>query len=1268
VIVHGDRLEVRLFGGFSLSCGGEALPPLPSRQARLLFAWLVLHAGRPQPRSVLADRFWPEVAESRGRRRLSHALWQVQDALAERTPGHGYLTASGDAVTFDVAAPYWLDVEEFEQRLDRVDAAGAIDGAGLRDLERCVDLYQGELLAGSYEPWVVAEQDRLRQRYVTALGRLVDGCKQRGNFADALAFARRVTHEAPLREDAHREVMRLCVLLGQPSQALEQFERCRSVLTEELGTEPSAATLQLRERILQTRDAGTSRRAPVDQLISRRLVGRDDARVTLVDQLERTLAGSTGMVFVEGEPGIGKTTLLAQAAEDARWRGFTVLWGACPGADVAYGPISEALLPELGPVRVAQLRAHVEPVWLREASQLIPTLAALQGTGSDGSVPTATLAAAQAAERMREALVQVVRGLAAIDPLLLVIEDVHRADQETLSLLRRLSRASSGRLCALLSFRDVDAREDPSVWSTLRAVDRDARPVRIRLEPLSAFETAGLLREVLGATEVPAGFAGAMHREGGGNPLYVLEILRAMRDAGSLTDQQRDRLDTVTVPVTEGLRTVIGGRLDALDAPSNDIVGLAAVLGPEFPLDTLRLASGLDQRELTTVVGELVRRNVLQVTGDRCRFSHAATCRVALSLLEEERARELHAIAGSALETTHPEQAEALASHFRRAGQPRRALPYLRAAADRALTLHAYGTAAGHLTAAVAFGARVPMATEERFDLLTRLETVLDVIGWRDRQAAVLDELTTFAGTETSRVVEAQLRRATYLGHIDRFDDAVMVAREAVERASAAVPVLRARALTALGRVLGWSGQNDAAVDALQGAVDLLGHDDAAASRTRVELATAQRFLQRFDQAGRELEQALVLAEANDDPAGTVEALGALADLAAETGRTDEAVDLHDRAIALARRIGYRHREGVGLVNLGTVRLTRGEPALALAAYDHAIEVFDALGNHRGVAMVQVNRAWTRHRWLGQDDDAGRDARAALHYFEPVGYGGAAAVCLETLAGVARRRGELERAAGHLADGLAAAREAGDRRAEVQLLRGQIELALARGDEQQAASRIADALPLVRRLGITEFMADLTTLRALASLAAGDAPAAWAAAEIALAHLPTSAEPHRIHRRIARVAETTGRDDLARQHHVAAYRLLVDALDGLDARSRATAIDAVPEHHAIIAAGEAVTPRALHLRLAHRSAPRGRALEPSELVPVTVELVLPAASASQRREQVLAFLDQVRGQDALATVADLAAAFDVSESTIQRDLRALRSQGHTPATRGTETA
>ena len=1251
-----DVLRIELFGGFSLTHDGEQLPPLASRHARLLFAWLALERGRPQPRPVLCDRLWPDVPESRARRRLSHALWQIQDAFGEglRRP---YLLTPGDHVQFDASAPYWLDVEEFEERLDEVDRDGADDPTAIRHLRRCLELYKGDLLAGSYEEWVLREQDRLRQRQVTALVRLVDACKNRGNFDEALVVARRLTHQEPLREESHREVMKLCMLTGQPDLAIEQYERCRSVLDEELGTVPSATTDELYDRVLQRRDTDTTRRAPIDELASERLVARDDERTQLVDQLERTLLGHAGTVLLEGEPGVGKTQLLAHAAEDARWRGFTVLWGTAGEIDVPYAALRQAIAAELDPIRVAQLRAQLSPVWLEEAGRLLPGLA-----GPRAAATTAPMEGGDAAERMRQALVEVLVGLAAIDPVVLVLEDVHLADAETMEVLRTLARhPEPGRLLALLSYRDVDAREDAAVWSRLRDLDRDARPVRLRLEPLNPFETGALLREVLSASSLPAGFVESVHREAGGNPLYALELLRSLRDTGALAGGI-DQLDAVGVPVSDGLRGLIRSRVELLGWEALTVAEFAAVLDVHTDLDTLEGGVGLGPRQLSTAIGELARRNLVRPEAGGWRFTHAATRQVLLDDLPTERATQLHTAAADGLERTRPDEVEAIAHHLTRAGLPRRALPYLRRAADRAIELHAYATAARHLDAAVDAIDSVPSTIEDRCALLLRAEEVNHVLGRRDRQAVLLELLEELTTADATLATTVAIRRARHLGHVDELDAAVRVARSAVAEAPDAR--LRGRARTSLGEVRHWQGHHEEAVGLLDTAVTELG-DDPEALHAMYALATALRALQRFDQAREILEDALALADATDDDVAEVRALGGLADLDAETGASDRAVDRYDRAIQLARTVGFRHREGVGLVNLATLRLGLAQPAAALRSYDEAEAVFRSLGNRRGIAFVQFNRAWLRHRWLGADDDAERDALAALEFFAEVGSPAVAVSAHETLAAIARRHGEVDVALDHLEAGVRLAEEVGDQRGHVQLQRGLAEVHLAAGDPAAAAAAAASGATTADELGMREHTADLAALAAEASLRNGDSRAAVRWSRMAEADVGWSGEPHRVHHRLAVVATTTGAPATAADHHRAAATLLDQSLAGLEEPVRALA-RAVPAHAEIIALAAEYLPRSIDLRLARADAPLGRPLERHETIQVGVTLGPPPSGIEERRAHLLTVLQQVEDQHAAATIDDLSLLFDVSASTIRRDLSALRRAGHDVQTRGRE--
>ncbi len=158
-----DELRIHLLGGFLLEWGDHPVPPIPSRLGRSLLAYLVINRNRPQMRDYLGGMFWPELSEGRARRRLSHTLWQVQDALSEVCDPQRFLTVTPDDLAFTPRAPYWLDVEEFERTLEEVgrpDPARA-PAADLERLRHCVELYRGDLLA-----WVLRGVGRSSNRTV----------------------------------------------------------------------------------------------------------------------------------------------------------------------------------------------------------------------------------------------------------------------------------------------------------------------------------------------------------------------------------------------------------------------------------------------------------------------------------------------------------------------------------------------------------------------------------------------------------------------------------------------------------------------------------------------------------------------------------------------------------------------------------------------------------------------------------------------------------------------------------------------------------------------------------------------------------------------------------------------------------------------------------------------------------------------------------------------------------------------------------------------
>lgn len=228
-------LRIQLFGTVHVSHDGQPQDAPMIHAVQSLLAWLLLHRRKTHARETLAGLFWGEQSEARARSCLSTALWRLRQVLEPGGTQRGtYLIARPDAVGFNCQSDYWLDVAAFEE--------GARDWSRAEDAVAC---YTGDLLEGFYDDWALRERERLRVLYLDCLGTLLRGYSDTGALDPALRCGRQILVMDPLREDIHREVIRLHVRNGHRALALKQYECCRAALEEELGVAPMEETRAL---------------------------------------------------------------------------------------------------------------------------------------------------------------------------------------------------------------------------------------------------------------------------------------------------------------------------------------------------------------------------------------------------------------------------------------------------------------------------------------------------------------------------------------------------------------------------------------------------------------------------------------------------------------------------------------------------------------------------------------------------------------------------------------------------------------------------------------------------------------------------------------------------------------------------------------------------------------------------------------------------------------------------------------------------------------
>ena len=722
--------------------------------------------------------------------------------------------------------------------------------------------------------------------------------------------------------------------------------------------------------------------ATVHPLTTRRspFVGREPELERLSDWFGQALHGTRRVVFISGEAGIGKTSVVeAFLNQLAGADKLLVLRGQCVeqyGAGEAYLPVLDAL------GRLCRLHRgeFLLEVLLRYAPTWLAQLPWLLSDATLEDVQRRMLGASQ--ERMLREMAEGLEALAQEQPVIVWLDDLHWSDPSTLDLLAFLAkRQEPARLLVIGTYRPVDAivGQHP-LRSVQRELQLHEQCEELILDYLSETDVLAYLADRYSQTVLPQRLAGLIHQRTDGNPLFMVSVVDALAGAGLLADSGQGRsLQEVEAAVAGSLADSLQGfierQIERLDAEERAVLEAASVAGVEFVVGAVAAGLEKDEEDVEEVCARLaVRQQFLRyesgmewpngTLGTRYRFIHAVYQEVFYAGLPRSRRTRLHQRVGEHLEACQgdrtTEVAAELASHFERGDDLLRAVPYYRQAGENALRRHGYQEAITQCQRGLALLKKLPPGlARDQHEVGLCLTLGPALIATKGHAAPELEQVYLNARTLCQELEEpdllfpvlwglmaqyllrAQLGRARSLG-----EQLLQLAETRHE------PALLLEASLGQGSALLWSGQLEPGSQHFERAMDLY---DAAQHRShafvygqdpgvvcQVQAAFALWLRGYPDRALRLSQEALRLAQDTAHPYTLAYALNWMAMVHQFCRAADEVRRWAEASLAVSGKNGFAHLTAVATVLRGWALVEQGHTKEGLAQSREGIAMAEA--------------------------------------------------------------------------------------------------------------------------------------------------------------------------------------------------------------------------------------------------------------------------------------------------------------------------------------
>lgn len=625
-------------------------------------------------------------------------------------------------------------------------------------------------------------------------------------------------------------------------------------------------------------------------------VGRKREIGFLKESMRRAIDECGRIVLLVGESGIGKTRTAQEFAHEAANSGVQVLWGACYEGEGAplYWPWIQVFRGYAQTHEPEMVRKHMA-AGAPAIAEMVPDVAEHLG-----ALPPPEPLDDQASARFRffDATATFLRNSSKAQPMMIVLDDLHWSDRPSLMFLEFLAhQLQNTRLLVLGTYRDTELQRTHPLLQTLGDLARVRLSDRIVLHGFNRQEVKHYLDAYSGST-TPDKLSDDVYVRSEGNPLFVSETVKLLRDEGVLSDEA-DSFPRMTTRIPEGIRDTIARRLNQLSAGCNRILSICAVVGREFSLQVLhKLIDDMSDDQILQLLEEAMRARLIEELPDaveRYRFNHSMTQQTLMEEISIARRARLHAKIAEAIEAIYgakaSEHAMELVGHYANAETvlgTSKLLQYLKIAGEQSFVARAWEQAHEYFSRCLAIKERHPM-DEEAADLLF----------WLGRVLSLMPE----------RKEGEYMRRA--------FDFYKKIGEHEKMVAVATWPTFSLPS----DRTYEWLEKT------FEACLPLVPENSTAAGRLLAKLAPG-KFLRQghYEEAAAMLRRALDLATVNHDRNLEMLTQSYWSTVAGTGHRYNEAVKRGKRALDLARLLGDLRAEAAAVAAIGSSLVKMGDP------------------------------------------------------------------------------------------------------------------------------------------------------------------------------------------------------------------------------------------------------------------------------------------------------------------------------------------------------